>query len=155
MDLEGIIEILRDPNLERNGFIWPPLIPISTGLVLIWPLLIQPWVDQTFSDFIDPYLEWIDFYLASVGTALSVPNFFRLNWSQSWVNWILSDLYWYSLEWTRLFQTLLIPISIGFIFILPFLIQPWVDQTLSDSIDPNLKLIYIIKVLLYPVSKRL
>ena len=61
-----------------------------------------------------------------------------LPWSQSRLDWFSSDLYWYSLEWTRLFQTLLIPILSGLIFIWNLLIQPWVDPTFSDFIYPNL-----------------
>ena len=39
----------------------------------------------------DPNLEWIDFILASIDTALSGPEFFSLYWSQSRVDW-----YYYS-----------------------------------------------------------
>ena len=68
-------------------------------------------MDPTFSNLIDHNLEWIEFYLTSIDTALSGPDFFKFYWSQSWFVLFSCCLFWYSLEWSRLFQTLLIPIS--------------------------------------------
>ena len=60
-----------------------------------------------------------------------------------------------NLEKIGLILPLLIPISSRFIFIWPWMIQPWVGQKFLGSIDPNLIWTRIFQSLLIPISSGL
>ena len=111
-----------DPGLEKIGFIGPLLIPTLSGLtfnlasiditlsgpefsslywsqswvnwILIWPLLIQPWVDQNFLVSVDPNLEEILQILSAKKFTLNFLKKFRANFLATLSGPEFSSLYW-------------------------------------------------------------